>query len=99
MKDEDLDKIIEEAGEEFPRLLGELRDHILHAAAAVLEESQDSEKGSAKLKIGLALTLDLALSPPGWEAIASVGVRHKARSGEMRGVSREGVDSTEGGAA
>ena len=79
MSPSQLDKIISEAPEEVGVILGELRPRIVEAAKAVLEETQNSEDASAKVKVSIGLTIDLTMSPPSWSVDAAVGVRYKIK--------------------
>lgn len=76
----ELDRIISEAPDKILDLLEDLRDNIMHAAAATLEETQDSETGKATLNIGLSLKINLHCNPVSWTVEAAVAVRHKVKS-------------------
>lgn len=87
MSPEQLDIIIAGSKEDFPVIVGELHQHILDAAAAVLEETQDSEK-KPKVTVAVSLILDLSIAPLSWQLEAAVGVRRKVR-GETHFQERE----------
>lgn len=74
-----LDQIIEEAQNECRERLVELSPHIIEAASAVLEESQESETAKAKVKVALSLTIDLTTHPVTWVVDGAVGIRRVAK--------------------
>lgn len=82
MTKKQLDKIIAESPEAFASLLIDLQPRILESSAALLEETQDSENPKAVVRVTCSLSIDLCTSPVKWQVEASVGVRHKVRSGE-----------------
>ncbi len=75
------DEIVKEAPDVFADLLGDLRDSVLEAARAVIEETQDTEDGGKpKVRVAFGLVIDLSKSPPTWQLKGSVSVKHSVES-------------------
>lgn len=80
MTREQLDEIIAKAPELLREKLGELHDAILQSAAQSLAESQDSETGKPKVRIGSAVIIELNQATPVFSVEASVATRTKVVS-------------------
>lgn len=77
MTQEQQNELIASATELFRETLGDCIDDINAACAVALEESQDSEKGTCKLRVPFALILNLAHSPPSFHIESAVATRRK----------------------
>lgn len=88
MTQERLDEIIQEAGPLARKALGDIRDGIIEAAKAKLEEASekdnDSDKqGPIKLAIPLRLIIRLDQDPPTVSVEASTARQWKSEAGEI----------------
>jgi hypothetical protein len=75
MKPEQIEAIALAIANHIPELIGDIQLPIQDAAAAILEETQDSEGTKPILNIGISCKVNLATSPPKLALKASVAVR------------------------
>ena len=85
MSSEQLETIISKALPEIGDLLTDLMPCIREAAAQVIEDTADAEGGgSPKVNIPIKLAINLKDSPPSWQVMASVSVKHAVESEKHR---------------
>jgi hypothetical protein len=81
MKSDEYDTIVEESPEVFAQVLGDLRDATLEACSQVLADTQEQEGGGKpKVRLRIAVVINLASSPPSWHLEGAVSVQHKVVS-------------------
>lgn len=86
MTQEELDDIIQEAGAMAREALGDIRDGIIEAAKAKLEEASEKDndsdtQGAIKLAIPMRLIIRLDKSPPAASVEASTARKWQSEAG------------------